>query len=98
MLDVQADGALIRKELDSHIRVRCQVWGFASICQHDSYGICIGPILVESVSTFQDIFEKHGLLDRVAHWSDDELLEAKTLRSCPVCFWIDSDRSPGKKT
>lgn len=24
----------------------------------------------------KDIFEKHGLLDRVAHWSDDELLEA----------------------
>lgn len=24
----------------------------------------------------QDIFAKHGLLDRVAHWSDDELLEA----------------------
>jgi pyruvate dehydrogenase E1 component len=24
----------------------------------------------------KDIFEKHGLLDRVAHWSDEELLEA----------------------
>lgn len=24
----------------------------------------------------KDIFEKHGLLDRVAHWSDQELLEA----------------------
>ena len=28
------------------------------------------------VKSFEDIFEKHGLLDRVAHWSDDELLEA----------------------
>jgi pyruvate dehydrogenase E1 component len=24
----------------------------------------------------KDLFEKHGLLDRVAHWSDEELLEA----------------------
>lgn len=51
----------------------------------------VQPLLNEFLVSrcFQDIFEKHGLLDRVAHWSDDELLEAKTLRSWADRFWLD---------
>ncbi len=38
------------------------------------------------MESFEDIFEKHGLLDRVAHWSDDELLEALQFFPVPVVY------------
>ena len=52
-------------------------WNISRLTLH-----CIVHRLEFRVKSFEDIFEKHGLLDRVAHWSDDELLEA--LQFMPV--------------